>query len=82
MDPCIAEAIYPPLRARAFELTRRDSAADDLTQATLLELLERPPAHEGTARETLHYARLRMHRVFLRRFVGAVRPPAVRVLPA
>jgi DNA-directed RNA polymerase specialized sigma24 family protein len=82
LDPRIAEQIYPPLRARAFELTRRDNTADDLTQATLLELLERPPAREGTARETLHYARLRMHRVFLRRFVGAPRRPALSVLPA
>lgn len=79
LDAC-AETIYRPLRARAFELAQRDHVADDLTQETLLELLERPPARQGTSRETLHYARLRMHRIFVRRFLGAPRPSKLRVV--
>lgn len=77
LDACTVETIYSPLRARAFELCRRDDAADDLTQATLLQLLERPPRREGSPRETLRYARLRMRTIFLREFVGAPRKPVM-----
>jgi len=82
LDTLIVEQIYPPLRARAFELTHVDGDADELTHETLLQLLERPPARAGTARETLHYARLRMHRIFVRQFLGTARRPALSVLPA
>jgi DNA-directed RNA polymerase specialized sigma24 family protein len=67
--PVLAQ-IYPRLRARAFELTQSDADADDLTQLTVLQLLERPPAWEGTATQTLHYARLRMRTLFHREFLG------------
>ena len=82
LDALTAEQIYPSLRARAFELCRADDAADELTQLTLLQLIERPPARAGTARETLHYARLRMHRIFVRQFVGTAPPSRLRVVPA
>jgi DNA-directed RNA polymerase specialized sigma24 family protein len=73
LSTCTTELIYGSLRARAYELTGSASAADDLTQETLLRLLERPPGREGTTGETLHYARLTMRSVFLREFVGAAR---------
>jgi RNA polymerase sigma factor (sigma-70 family) len=66
----VVDQIYRPLRARAYELTRSDAAADDLTHETLLQLLERPPRWEGSVTQTLHYARLRMRTLFLRNYVS------------
>lgn len=74
------DRIYRPLRARAYELTRSDADADDLTHETLVQLLERPPSRSGTDRETLHYARLRMGRIFVRDVLGVPRSPAARSL--
>jgi DNA-directed RNA polymerase specialized sigma24 family protein len=65
-----AAAIYPPLRAKAFELVRDDFGADDLTQATMLRLLEKPPARQDSPRELLHYARMVMRTIWKRDFLA------------
>lgn len=67
------DQIYRPLRQRAYELAHTDHDADDLTQETLTQLLERPPGREGTPTQTLRYARLRMGRIFIRDFLGVPR---------
>jgi DNA-directed RNA polymerase specialized sigma24 family protein len=76
LDPITAAAIYGLLRARAFELTGDSDSADDLTQETLLYLLEhQQPRRAGTERETLRYARMTMRSIFLREFLGKPRRP-------
>lgn len=80
LDTSTAEQIYLPLRARAYELTGLDQAADDLTQETLLRLLERPPAYVGTVRQTLRYARLTMRSIFVSRFLGCPRRARLSVV--
>lgn len=41
----LCEALYPPLRRFFWGLNRREEGADDLTQATLLRMLERLPQY-------------------------------------
>lgn len=53
----VLATIHSPLRRRALEFTRGDHpTADDLTQDTLLIVIERPPIAED-AKTVLRYAR-------------------------
>jgi len=79
MIAATAEGIYPKLRAKAYELMGDDFGADDLTQATMLRLLERPPARQDSPRELLHYARMVMRTVWRREFLPEVSSPAAAV---
>jgi len=65
----LAATLYAPLRAKAFELVRDDFGADDLTQATMLRLLEKPPARQDCPKALLHYARMVMRTIWKRDFL-------------
>jgi DNA-directed RNA polymerase specialized sigma24 family protein len=76
LAPETAARIYAALRARATRLAATDDEADELTQETLLSLLESPPSRSGDDAETLNYAIARMRTIHLREFVGAPRSPS------